>query len=378
MSRLGLIFLLACALPGLLPAQGDIRNPTVDGQTAEGGLITQAGIADDPAVKIKFLETFVEKFSTHAAIGYVYFQLETLYLGQENYDKTVEYGEKLLKIVPNDLEVRHNLIKGYEGKGDYAALLTMLTETKPLADKVVAGPKPSNLGDGEWKTQVEYAEGVVQYLEYSLYTSLFKITDGATKVKYVETLRELYPEGQYTKQSGEQLVAAYQALGDYPKMFDAMRESLAVNPNNEGFLYTLAEQHTRNNELDQGKKYADQLLTVIGQKAKPEGVPDETWAAQKALFTALGNFVLGRILTIQEKYREGRTLLLKSVDPIKAQGGENYGVLGYFLGICYVKLDVGGDNIVAARNWMTVGASTPSAYQGEAKNVLSKLPKVAQ
>jgi tetratricopeptide (TPR) repeat protein len=378
MSRLGLIFLLACALPGLLLAQGDIRNPTVDGQTAEGALITQAGIADDPAEKIKFLETFVEKFSTNVAIGYVYFQLETLYLGQENYDKTVEYGEKLLKIVPNDLEVRHNLIKGYEGKGDYAALLTMLTETKPLADKVVAGPKPSNLGDGEWKTQVEYAEGVVQYLEYSLYTSLFKITDGATKVKYVEALRALYPEGQYTKQSGEQLVAAYQALGDYPKMFDAMRQSLEANPNNEGFLYTLAEQHTRNNELDQGKKYADQLLKVIEQKAKPEGVPDANWAAQKALFTALGNFVLGRILTIQEKYREGRTLLLKSVDPIKAQGGENYGVLGYFLGICFVKLDVGGDNLVAARNWMTVAANTPSGYQAEAKNILSKLPKVAQ
>jgi tetratricopeptide (TPR) repeat protein len=375
MNRLGLTLLLVCALPGLLPAQGDIRNPTVNSQTAEGGLITQAGIADDPAAKIKFLETFVEKYSTHESIGYVYFQLETLYLGQENHGKTVEYGEKLLKIVPNDLEVRHNLIKGYEGKGDWAALLTILTETKPLADKVVAGPKPANLGDAEWKTQVEYAEGVVQYLEYSLYTSLFKITDGATKIKYVEALRQLYPEGQYTKQSGEQLVAGYQMLGDYPKMFDAMRASLAVNPNNEGFLYTLAEQHTRKNELDQGKKYADQLLSVAAQKPKPEGVDDATWARQKALFEALGNFVLGRILTIQEKYREGRALLLKSVDPIKAQGGENYGVLGYFLGICYVKLDVGGDNIGAARNWMTVAASTPSAYQGEAKNVLSKLPK---
>jgi hypothetical protein len=87
---------------------------------------------------------------------------------------------------------------------------------------------------------------------------------------------------------------------------------------------------------------------------------------------------LGRILTIQEKYREGRTLLLKSVDPIKAQGGENYGVLGYFLGICFVKLDVAGDNLAAARSWMTVAANTPSGYQGEAKNILSKLPKVAQ
>ena len=375
MRRLGLTFLLVFALPGLLAAQGDIRNPTVNSQTAEGGLITQAGIADDPAAKIKFLETFVEKFGSHEAIGYVYFQLQGLYLGQENYAKAVEYGEKLLKIVPNDLEARHNQIKGYEGKGDWAALLAIITETKPLADKVVAGPKPANVGDPEWKTQVEYAEGVVQYLEYSLYTSLFKITDGATKLKYVEALRQMYPQGQYTKQSGEQLVAAYQLLGDYPKMFDAMRESLAANPNNEGFLYTLAEQHVRKSELDPAKKYADQLLAVVGQKPKPEGVADDAWARQKALFEALGNFVLGRILTIQEKYREGRALLLKSVDPIKAQGGENYGVLGYFLGICYVKLDVGGDNIGAARNWMSVAANTPSAYQGEAKNVLSKLPR---
>jgi hypothetical protein len=164
-------------------------------------------------------------------------------------------------------------------------------------------------------------------------------------------------------------------LGDYAKMFDAMRESLAVNPNNEGFLYTLAEQHVRKNELDPAKKYADQLLAVAAQKPKPESVDDATWAQQKALFEALGNFVLGRILTIQEKYREGRALLLKSVDPIKAQGGENLGVLAYFLGICYVKLDVAGDNIAAARNWMSTSAGIQSAYQGEAKNVLSKLPK---
>ena len=72
-------------------------------------------------------------------------------------------------------------------------------------------------------------------------------------------------------------------------------------------------------------------------------------------------------------YRDGRKLLLTAVEPLKEQGGETYGALAYFLGICYVKLDVEGDNIAVATRWMGEAAKTQSPYQGEAKKTLAAI-----
>jgi hypothetical protein len=80
----------------------------------------------------------------------------------------------------------------------------------------------------------------------------------------------------------------------------------------------------------------------------------------------------------KQAYRDGRKVLLETVDPIKEKGGEHYGILAYMLGICYVKLDVGGDNIAQATRWMGVSAQEANPYQGEAQNTLSAIKKATQ
>jgi tetratricopeptide (TPR) repeat protein len=365
MIRTVALFLILCMLSAGALAQStpNIRTPVINTESAEGALIAQAGTSEDPAQKIQFLETFVGKFPSHEAIGYVYLQLHELYLGQQDYAKSAEYGKKAVEIAPNDLELRDSMVKATAGAQQWDEMLANAAEAKAAADKAPA-------------TQAEFAQGILQGIAYTLYVSAYQIPDPATKIKCVETMREHFPESEYTKLSGEPLATAYQQAGEYEKMLEAMREHLTHDASNEVFLYTLADAHARKNELDPAKQYADQLIQLMAQKEKPEGVDDAAWAQQKTLFTALGNFVLGRILVTQEKYREGRALLLQTVDPLKAQGGDAYGTLAYFLGICYVKLDIQGDNIVAARNWITVASNTPSAYQAEAKTILSKLPRV--
>jgi len=365
MIRSAALLLVLCLLPSGAPAQSapNIRNPVINTESAEGALIAQAGTSEDPAQKIQFLETFVEKFPNHEAIGYVYFQLHGLYLGQQNFAKSAEYGKKVVALAPDDLEVRDSNIKALAGAQQWDEMLVNAAEAKAAADKVPAD-------------QAEFAQGMLQSIAYTLYTAAYQIPEPAPKIKLVETLRQHFPDSEYTKLSGEPLATAYQQAGEYEKMLEAMREHLTHDASNEVFLYTLADAHARKNELGPAKQYADQLIQLMAQKEKPEGVDDAAWAQQKTLFTALGNFVLGRILVTQEKYREGRAILLQTVDPLKAQGGDAYGTLAYFLGICYVKLDIQGDNIAAARNWMSVASNTPSAYQAEAKTILSKLPKM--
>ena len=370
------IFLMTCTLAF---AQVDIRNPAINTETEEGSLISQAGTAEDDATRIQLLETFVDRYSDHDAIGYVHLQLQGLHLAAVNFDKVISYGEKLLEIVPNDVEVRQNLTKGYEGKQDFDNLLPHLLETRPYAEKDTQLPEPEYEDEVEaWQAQIDYAKGVLQYIEYSLYASLLRITDPAKKIEYMDTLRELYPEGQYAGSLDDYYVQAYQQQGDVEKMLAAMEAAVQKNPGNESYLFTLAESSVRQAQHDKAKGFAEQLIQAMNQKAKPENQTEEAWTQHKDLFTAYGNYILGKLTVLQagnsaQGYRDGRKQLLTTVGPIQERGGEHYGILAYMLGICYVKLDIGGDNIAQATKWMGIAAKEANPYQGEAKKTLAAI-----
>jgi tetratricopeptide (TPR) repeat protein len=373
-----------CILPGLCAGlfgqQPSIRNPQIDTETPEGQLIAQAGTAEDPAEKIKYLETFVEKYAGNPNIGFVYLQLQGLYAADGGWDKVAEFGTKLLAIVPNDLEVRHNTIKAYEGKQDFEKLHALLAETEPIAQKQKAAPKPADEDEDVqtiWKNSVDYASGVVDYVEYSLYTSILKISDPAVKIKFLDTLRGQYPEGKYKAQLPDFYVAAYQQQGDIEKMAGAMKDAVAVNPGNEAYLFTLIQYHLGKDEREQAKGYAEQLLQAVENKEKPASTSDEDWAKHKTLFTARANYMLGRVMVLDAKnnndFREARKLMLSAVDPMKEAGGQDWGIMAYMLGICYVKLDIRGDNIKSASAWMSTAASVENPYQAAARDTLSKI-----
>ena len=371
------IFLMTCALA--FAQQVDIRNPSINTETEEGSLISQAGTAEDDATRIQLLETFVERHSDHDAIGYVYLQLQGLHLAAGNFDKVISYGEKLLEVVPNDVEVRQNLTKGYEGKQDFDNLLPHLLETRPYAEKDTQLPEPEYEDEVEaWQAQIDYAKGVLQYIEYSLYASLLRITDPAKKIEYMDTLRELYPEGQYAGALDDYYVQAYQQQGDVEKMLAAMEAAVQKNPGNESYLFTLAESAVRQAQYDKAKGFAEQLIQAMNQKAMPENQTEEAWTKHKELFTAYGNYILGKLIVLQagnaaQGYRDGRKQLLTTVGPIQERGGEHYGILAYMIGICYVKLDIGGDNVAHATKWMGIAAQEPNPYQGEAQKTLGAI-----
>lgn len=386
MKKLALFLSISCLF--LVPAiaqeeeEYDFRDVDINTGSPEGQLITQASESEDTAEKIQLLETFVEKYSDDHAIDWVRLQLQSHYLETQNFAKVVEHGEAILDVAPEDIEVLHNLTKGYEGVQEWAALLPHLLATKTVADAEAGVENYEDADEQEtalWKGQVEYAEGVVQYVEYSLYTSSFKITDPATKVKYLETLREQYPEGQYGSPALDPLATAYRQAGNLDKMAETMALALENSPGNEEYLYTLAETRLSQQQLEQARMYGQKLLDVMATKEKAENLSEEDWTNRKELFTAYGNFVLGKVSfseaggSDKNKFRESRKFLLQTVEPLKAQGGQNYGVLAYFLGICYVKLDIAGDNIAQATRWMGVAAGIEGPVQAQAKDILSKI-----
>lgn len=360
----------------------DFRDVDINTGSPEGQLITQASESEDTAEKIQLLETFIEKYPDDFAVDWVRLQLQGHYLETQNFAKVVEHGKAIQELAPDDLEVLHNLTKGYEGTQDWAVLHPHLLSTKAVAEAEAGVENYEDADEQEtalWQAQVEYAEGVLQYVEYSLYTSSFKITDPATKIQYLEALREQYPQGQYGPQALDPLAMAYRQAGNFDKMAEAMALALENNPGNEEYLYTLAETRLGQQQFGEARMYSQKLVDVMATKEKPENLSEDDWANRKELFTAYGNFALGKVSFSEagdgnkDKFRESREFLLEAVEPLKAQGGQNYGMLAYFLGICYVRLDVDGDNLTQATQWMGIAAGIEGPVKAQATDILSKI-----
>ena len=100
----------------------------------------------------------------------------------------------------------------------------------------------------------------------------------------------------------------------------------------DGTVITLADSYAGQGQHDKAKGYAEQLLQVIAAKPMPDGQTPEGWAKHQGLFTAYGNYVLGKLQVIQagdskQAFRDARKLLLTTEDPLKEAGGQVWGSL---------------------------------------------------
>ena len=381
MKNLSLAVVVLCLLgaPAAAQLREDIRNPSINTESEEGSLINQAILSEDPAEKAQLLEAFVEKYGENEQIAYVYLQLQGVYVEQKNFPKVLEYGKKLVEIAPDLIEPRDNMTLALYGTQDWEALLPHVLETKPIADKTAATPEPEYEDEMPmWEAVTGAGNAANRNIEYHLYASVFSLTDAAQKVAYLDALIEHFPDSQYAALTPPLYVGAYQQLGDFEKTIHYMEIALESDPNNESYLYNLADSSLRKGNSVKAKGYTDRVLQVLAEKPKPDNVSEEDWAKHIELFTALSKFTLGRVLVVEggadlDKFRESRVLLREAEGPLKAQGGAAYGELAYYMGVCYVKLDIEGDNIRAATNWMTIAAEVPNPYQQQAQATLAKI-----
>lgn len=381
MLRFSLAFCLILGLAGLSAAQEleDIRAPDINAETPEGELVVEAAAAESVEERIPALEELLEKFPETRYRGYAWLQLQGAYVQTKNHEKAIEVGKKLLELVPEDVEVRHNLNQSLIALARWDELLPMLVETRPYAEKEAAKPKPEDPYEDEealWQGQVDYAKGVVQYVEWAFNAGLQQQSDPQKMLKWMETLKEQYPSSKYLAGLEPRYVMAYQRMGDFEKAVEYMRKAVDNGSTDAAYFYTLAEHAMGKQENDTAKAYAARIMPGFEARSKPENLSEEQWEAHKKKFSAYANYVLGRLDVMKNNkpgFRSGRAQLLKAQEVIKAEGGQNYHVLAYFLGLCYVKLDIAGDNIKKAAYWMNEAAKTPGSFQAQAKQTLGAI-----
>lgn len=373
------VAILLSAASALAQATVEIRNVEIDSQSPEGAVLTQAGIAEEVEERIAILQGFLNDFPESTYLGYVLLQLQGLYTQQQNWSQAAAVGERLLQYVPDDLEVRHNHNQALLSSQQWPALREALAATKPVADTEASAPPPEDPDEDEeilYESGIDYAKGVIQYTEWAISVGMTQ-SSPAEQIQFMDLLGELYPESQYLAGIEDKYVIAYQQQGDFAGMVGAMERALAKNPGNEQYVYSLAEIALSNGDHETAVARSEQLIKLMEEKPAPEGTSEEDWEAHRKRFASLGNYVLGTSHFQKGAWRTSRRHLLQTVDSIKAEGGERYGLLSYMLGFCYVKLDIAGDNIRQATHWMTEASQVPNPMQAQAAQTLEAI-KAAQ
>ena len=223
--------------------------------------------------------------------------------------------------------MRHNVNQALVQLQQWDELRPLIDQARPIAAKQASAAEPSG-GDedaaAQWKSRKEYAEGVVQWLEWATNTAAMQAAQPQTKVEWLNSLVENYPEGQYAKGVEARYVAAYQQAGDQENMVAWMKKAVEAGSQDETYYYTLGEDAVNKNDAAAAKTYGEKALEILESKAPPEGTTAEQWAAHKEKISAYTNFMIGRSIMPQntkDAYRSARTYLLKSVDVLKAEGG---------------------------------------------------------
>src|SRR5882762_2983941 len=184
------------------------KHFVINTSTPEGEILQNIGQESDDSKKLALMQDFIAKYPKHEGVGWVYDQMQQIFLKQKDYDKTLDAGEKALAADPEDLDAAYSNLKAGEGKTDPDLVRKWSAATSAIARKIAAGPATSD----EDKQSVDHAKQVDTYTEYSLYAAALQTTDPAKVADLVDALMERNPKSQYLPTlSGKYLTSLQQS-----------------------------------------------------------------------------------------------------------------------------------------------------------------------
>jgi hypothetical protein len=212
-----------------------------------------------------------------------------------------------------------------------AAIASLFTATVP-AQQAQAQAAQGQAAQGQAAAQPA-AGGAPQKnwkdrAEYDLYESITKEAAPAKRLELLNQWNEKYAASEFKLERQLLYLDTYQKLGQAPKMIDAAKQVVAIDPQNVTALYWIAYLTTSLNNtapdaLDAGEKAAQALINA----QKPAATPEADWAKAKQDLAALGHKTLGWVNMIR---KNGPVAQQHFLEALKLS--PNSGEISYWLG----------------------------------------------
>ena len=264
------------------------------------------------------------------------------YLGQKNYEKAFDYGDKLFAADPDNFANALNMIRAAAESRDAERALSYGEKSADILQRYKASPPPTGTNPDDWtnlkKNTLDANKDGIVYVLQVVMSGSYPQKDAPRYAALLTKLADVVPDPVYAAQALGVAATAYQQAQNTPKMLEVANNLLLKDPNNLGMLLLLSDYYGEKGEqLDKADAYAKKVLSVIESAQKPEGVADDQWAQEKALQKGLALSTLGQV-SMQKKENAQAIVSLRAAAPLLKSNDATYARNQYRLGFALLNL----------------------------------------
>jgi tetratricopeptide (TPR) repeat protein len=363
--------LLLCAA---LPAHAQLgKSVPIKAGTPEDRALSEINAATDPAKKLALIDQFAAQLGQGDMAIVADDLYVNYYLSVKNYEKALEYGEKLWALDPDNFANGVNLVRAAQEKGDLEKLFLYGEKAGAILQRFKARPAPEGRNASAWEQEkaqaLEDLRDSRNYAEQLLFLAAYHLPDATARGGYLLRFAAAFPDSPSALQAQEIAATAYQQAQNYPRMLEVANELLEKDPNDRAMLILLADYYSEKGEhLDQAEASAAKAIELLGTAKKPEGLTDEQWTQQTAFEKGLALSAWGQVNIVNKKNAQA-VENLKAAAPLLKPNPATYGRNQYRLGFALLNLQ----RIPEAKAALTEAASMPNPYQALAQEKLKSV-----
>lgn len=328
----------------------------------------------DPAQKLVLIQKFAEgpgKDGDYPLVADGLFV--DYYLGQKNYDKAFEYGDKVFALDADNFPNALSMVRAAAEKGEVDKLSSYGEKAGGIIQRFKAAPAPEGTPAANWDEQktrtLEANKDSFVYVQQLVFSGVYQAKEPAKRAELLVKFAKAFPDSAFATQALGIAATAYQQAQNTAKMLEVANGLLAKDPNDVGMLLLLSDYYGEKGEqLDKAETYAKKAISTLESAKKPEGVTDDQWAQQKGLQKGLALSSLGQV-NIEKKDNAQAVENLKAAGPLVKPDDGSYARNQYRLGFALLNLKKNAE----AKEAFTQAASVNSPYKALAQEKLKGL-----
>lgn len=375
---------LLCATP--LGAQQVCPGLPYVANTPEDELMQAVNGAENPQEQIAALDKFAQAHPDSRFIPCVEEYYTIAYLKLGDYAKLIEHAEKGLSGNYRDLMLIMNTARGYLASGTVSdKVFDIVLEAPDQIKAETNPPRPPKVSDAEWQKNLqdlaEQANEWRAYMASSFFQLLQRVPDGNKRLELIGRFEKAFPDAE-TKEAGPvnfNYYLAYKLANQPAKAVEYGEKAIASDPNNVAAYNLVAYDYgIGRTDPDKAADYAKKVMALAQAMKKPEGVPDDQFKKDQNNQLGMAHLTLGYVAFLKgaktHKVAPAIEEFQTAADLLK-ENPELEGQTLYYLAYAYEQTYPA--NHRAAMEALERASSLQSSWQGQARDLLAKIKRVA-